>query len=348
MLYLANEGDGAQGEGAAYMKQSFYVYNNGDLKRKDNTLQFTTYEGEKRDIPIERISDIYVMSEMSFNTPFINYISKYGISMHFFNYYNFYTGSFYPKESLLAGQLLVKQVEHYTDYDSRIILARKFIEAAADNIYRNLRYYNGRGKDVAIYMEEVDDLRQRISSTTTIEQLMGIEGNIRKEYYSAWNSIVNQEIQFEKRVMHPPDNMINSLISFVNSLIYTKTLSEIYHTQLNPTISYLHEPGVRRYSLCLDISEVFKPLIGDRLIFSLLNKKQITEDSFTKELNFLHLKKDASKLIVSELESRLKQTIMHKELGREVSYQYLIRLEAYKLVKHLIGEKEYEGFKMWW
>ena len=105
--------------------------------------------------------------------------------------------------------------------------------------------------------------------------------------------------------MHPPDNMINSLISFVNTLIYTKVLSEIYHTQLNPTISYLHEPGVRRFSLSLDIAEVFKPLIGDRLIFSLLNRKQITEDSFTKELNFLHLKKDASKLIVSELEKRL-------------------------------------------
>ena len=74
------------------MKQSFYVYNNGDLKRKDNTLQFTNYDGEKRDIPIERISDIYVMSEMSFNTAFINYISQYGIPMHFFNYYNFYTG----------------------------------------------------------------------------------------------------------------------------------------------------------------------------------------------------------------------------------------------------------------
>ena len=66
------------------MKQSFYVYNNGDLKRKDNTLQFTNYDGEKRDIPIERISDIYVMSEMSFNTKFIDYISQYGIPMHFF------------------------------------------------------------------------------------------------------------------------------------------------------------------------------------------------------------------------------------------------------------------------
>ena len=173
------------------MKQSFYVYNNGDLKRKDNTLQFTNHDGEKRDIPVERISDIYVMSEMSFNTAFINYISQYGIPMHFFNYYNFYTGSYYPRETLLAGRLLVRQVEHYTDYEKRIVLARKFIEAAADNIYRNLRYYNGRGKDVSVYMKEVDSFRKQIGSTTTIESLMGVEGNIRKQYYAAWNIIIN-------------------------------------------------------------------------------------------------------------------------------------------------------------
>lgn len=330
------------------MQQSFYVYNNGDLKRKDNTLRFTSYDGEKRDIPIERISDIYVMSEMSFNTTFLSYISQYGIPIHFFNYYNFYTGSFYPKESNLAGQLLVNQVQHYTEYDKRLLIAKKFIQAAADNIYRNLRYYNGRDKNVSDYMKDIDSLRTGLVGAKSIQELMGIEGNIRKKYYAAWSVIINQEIEFDKRVMHPPDNMINSLISFVNSLVYTRTLSEIYHTQLNPTISYLHEPGIRRYSLCLDISEVFKPLIGDRLIFSLLNRKQITEKSFTKELNYLHLKKDASKLIVSEFEKKMKQTIMHKELGRQVSYQYLIRLEAYKLIKHLIGEKEYEGFRIWW
>lgn len=330
------------------MQQSFYVYNNGDLKRKDNILRFTSYDGEKRDIPIERISDIYVMSEMSFNTTFLSYISQYGIPIHFFNYYNFYTGSFYPKESNLAGQLLVNQVQHYTEYDKRLLIAKKFIQAAADNIYRNLRYYNGRDKNVSDYMKDIDSLRTGLVGVKSIQELMGIEGNIRKKYYAAWSVIINQEIEFDKRVMHPPDNMINSLISFVNSLVYTRTLSEIYHTQLNPTISYLHEPGIRRYSLCLDISEVFKPLIGDRLIFSLLNRKQITEKSFTKELNYLHLKKDASKLIVSEFEKKMKQTIMHKELGRQVSYQYLIRLEAYKLIKHLIGEKEYEGFRIWW
>ena len=109
-------------------------------------------------------------------------------------------------------------------------------------------------------MKEIDRLRNTLSNAETIEMLMGIEGNIRQHYYAEWNAIVNQEINFNKRVMHPPDNMINSLISFVNSLIYAKTLSEVYHTQLNPTISYLHEPGARRFSLCLDISEIFKPL----------------------------------------------------------------------------------------
>ena len=177
---------------------------------------------------------------------------------------------------------------------------------------------------------------------------MGVEGNIRQEYYRAWKIIIDQNIDFDKRVYHPADNMINSLISFVNSLVYTKTLSEIYKTQLNPTISFLHQPGTRRFSLALDVSEVFKPLIADRLIFSLLNRKQITEDSFVKDFNGLQLTEKASKTIMAELDSKLKTTIFHKELNKNVSYQFLIRLELYKLIKHIIGEKEYKGFEMWW
>ena len=118
---------------------------------------------------------------------------------------------------------------------------------------------------------------------------------IRKVYYDSWNQIINQDIEFEKRVKNPPDNAINSLISYVNTLVYTRVLSEIYKTQLNPTISYLHQPSERRFSLCLDIAEIFKPIIADRLIFSMLNKKQITEKDFEKGLNFLYIKDVARK-----------------------------------------------------
>ncbi|WP_269477484.1 type I-B CRISPR-associated endonuclease Cas1b [Hominibacterium faecale] len=330
------------------MNRSYYIYSNGKLSRKDNTLQFVNSEGEKRDLPVEQIEDIYIMSEMTINTKLLNFAAQNGIVLHFFNYYQFYTGSFYPREQLLAGRLLVKQVEAYSDFEIRLDLAKRFIQAASANIYRNLRYYNGRGKDLELPMKQIDHLRGQIDRQLGIKDLMGIEGNIRKIYYSTWETIIDPDIDFEKRVMHPPDNRINSLISFVNSLIYTKVLTEVYHTQLNPTISYLHEPGTRRFSLCLDLAEIFKPLIGDRLIFSLLNRKQITDNSFMADLDGLKLKKEASQLILSELDERMKKTIKHKELGRSVSYQYLIRLEAYKLIKHLLGEKEYVGFEIWW
>lgn len=330
------------------MKRSYYIYNNGMLKRKDNSMSFIDEQGEKRYIPIETVNDIYVMSEMELNTNLINYLSQYGISVHFFNYYSFYTGTFQPREKLVSGNLLVNQVEHYTNLDKRLDIAKRFVDSASYNIYRNLRYYNGRGKDVQVYMDKIEELRKNIYKSESIQELMGYEGNIRKVYYESWNIIVDQDIDFKKRVKNPPDNMINTLISFVNTLVYTKVLGAIYHTQLNPTVSYLHEPGVRRFSLSLDIAEIFKPIIGDRLIFSLLNKKQISSKSFTKDLNYLHLTKDASRLIVGELDQKLQTTIKHKELGRSVSYEYLMRLECYKLIKHILGEKDYDPFKIWW
>lgn len=316
--------------------------------RKDNTITFVHEDGQKKDIPIETVKDIYIMSEMDFNTKWIQLLAKYGITVHFFNYYSFYVGSFYPKEQFLSGKLLVNQVEHYTNDEKRMMLARAFIDAAADNIYRNLRYYNGRGKNVQEYMDNINDIKKHIMKSQSVPELMGYEGNIRKTYYMAWNTIIDQDVQFTKRVKRPPDNMINTLISFVNGMIYTKVLSEVYKTQLNPTISYLHEPGERRFSLCLDIAEVFKPILADRLIFSLLNRNQITEKSFVKGLNGLQLTKEGSSVVARELDAKLLTTIHHKELGRDVTYQHLIRLECYKLVKHVLGEKEYKPFKIWW
>ncbi len=130
--------------------------------------------------------------------------------------------------------------------------------------------------------------------------------------------------------------------------MYTKVLSEIYRTQLSPTISYLHVPEHKRFSLALDVAEIFKPLIVDRVIFNLLNKNMISENDFEKETNFLKLKERGLKIVVKEFEDALKRTVKHRQLGRSVSYQYLIRLELYKLIKHFFSEKEYQGFRIWW
>ena len=330
------------------MKQSYYLYKSGRLQRKDNTLQIEYKDGIKKVIPVEGVNDIYVMTEFDLNTNLLNFLSQYGISVHFFNYYGFYTGTYYPKEQLVSGKLLIKQVEHYTDKRKRIKIAQQFIDAASYNILKNLKYYQNRGKDLELYIKEIESLRKYITLSKNVKELMGIEGNIRKIYYDAWNIIINQDIAFEKRVKNPPDNAINSLISYVNTIIYTRVLAEIYKTQLNPTISYLHEPSERRFSLCLDIAEIFKPILADRLIFSMLNKNQITEKDFEEGLNFLYIKENARKEITKEMDAKLQTVIKHKKLGKEVSYEYLIRLEIYKLIKYLLEDEEYEGFKIWW
>jgi CRISPR-associated protein Cas1 len=329
------------------LMDKYYIFRDCELKRKDNNISIIA-EGVKRDLKSEVVEEIFLFGEVSLNTKLLNFASQKNIAIHVFNYYGFYSGSFYPRSTIISGKLLVNQVKAFLDYSNRLSIAREFVSAGSFNMFRNLRYYNSRGVGLDWEMGQIEQLIKKLGNISSIESLMGMEGNIRRTYYGAWNKIIKQKIDFEKRVRRPPDNMINSLISFLNSLIYTTTLSEIYKTQLNPTISFLHEPGEKRFSLSLDISEIFKPAIVDRMIFAMLNRGEITERDFDRESNFIYLKEPARKKIVEKYNCRLRETIKHRELGRNVSYQYLMRLEAYKLIKHIIGEKEYKAFRMWW
>jgi len=330
------------------MKQSYYLFKNGVLRRKDNTLRLESESGEARDIPIERVEDIYCFGEISLNNKLLVFLSQNGVCLHVFNYYENYCGTYYPRESLLSGAVHIRQAEHYLDPQKRLFLARRFVEAGAFNMMRNLRYYDERGRDCKAALSEMKSLTRGIEHTQSVEELMGVEGNIRRQYYSKWNDIFAGNAEFSQRVMRPPDNMINSLLSFSNMLVYTTVVSEIYNTQLDPTVSFLHEPGTRRFSLSLDIAEVFKPLLSDRMVFSLINKHQISAASFEDGERGLLLKEGARRDIVSEFDARLKQTIQHRTIGRSVYYRRLIRLEAYKLIKHFNAEQEYDGFKIWW
>jgi len=338
LLYLGRE----------IMSESFYLFFNGELKRKDNVLRMTAPDGNFKDIKVNLTRDIYLFGEVSLNTKTLNYAGQLSIPIHVFNYYGFYTGSFYPKETNVSGKLMIEQVLCYSNEKRRLEIAKAFIDSSSYNILRNIRYYNERDRDLESFITEIKGLRKAIDRTENINSLMGVEGSIRKTYYDCWTKIINQEVDFEKRVKRPPDNMVNTLISFVNSLVYTSCLSEIYVTQLNPTVSFLHSPGERRFSLSLDIAEVFKPLITDRLIFSMLNRNMITEKDFEQNSNYYYLKDNGRKRVLKEYDTYLSRTIKHKELGRSVSYRHLMRLECYKIIKHLLGDKKYEGFKIWW
>jgi CRISPR-associated protein Cas1 len=317
------------------MKKSYYLFNPGRMSRKDNTLQFTAIneegtEGTVKYIPIETVDNLYAFGSLDANSTLYNFLGKEKISVHFFDYYEHYTGSFMPKDYLLAGKMIIAQTETYQNTDKRITIAKKIIDGAVANMLKNLKYYNNREKDTSLQIAAIEALKFSVATVADIESLMGIEGNIRIHYYAAFSTIIN-DYDMGPRTRQPPPNELNTMISFVNSLCYTLCLDMIYHTQLNPTISFLHQPGERRYSLALDLAEIFKPVLADRLIFSLLNKRQIQELDFDIHLNKCMLKDSGRRKVVKAWDEKLNETIKHRSLGRNVSYKHLVKLECYKL-----------------
>jgi CRISPR-associated protein Cas1 len=322
------------------MPRSYYIFSNGRLKRKENTVFFESSD-KKVPVPVENIDQIYIFGEVDFNTKFIDLCAKYGIVLHFFNYYGFYSGSYYPREELISGDLIIRQVEYFLDPVKRIFIARKIVEGAVHNLRRNLEkrgFYE--------YIERIKNYERNISNVGSISELMAIEAHVRKEYYKAFEEITGWE--FRQREIRPPSNPLNALISFGNSLVYTSVLKEIYMTPLNPAVSYLHQPSERRYSLSLDISEIFKPVLSDRLIMNLINNNIIKLEHFERALNFSYLNNEGRKIFIKKFDEKLESTVLHRKLRRKVKYRTLIRLELYKLIKYLYGEKNYSPLKVWW
>ena len=320
-------------------KKNYYILSEGILKRKENTIYFVNEKG-KKPIPINKVYSIYAYGQITFSSQVMSLLSKNGVPIHFFNYYGFYSGSYYPRETLLSGDLLVKQADYYLNIQKRLELAKLFVEGAANNILKVLAYYK--------IENNIKETLSELNSTNKITEIMNIEGRIRSEYYSKFDEILPDDFKMEGRSRQPPKNMINSLISFGNSMMYSTVLTELYNTQLNPTISYLHEPSERRFSLSLDLSEIFKPIFVDRLIFYMVNKRMLSKKDFNEDLNCCLLNDKGRNKFIKEYNKRLEKTIKHKKLKKNVSYKRLIRLEAYKLKKHILGIEKYDPFVSWW
>lgn len=328
------------------MMRDHYIFSNGRLRRKDNTVYFETENGEKRPLPIEKIRTLHLFGEVDLNSKLFNFLSQYGVLLQFYNYYGFYSGTYFPREKKESGFVIVKQCEHYSNKYKRMFLAYQFLQGAIHHMQRNLRRHK---EKTAKKIAEIEAISYELQNATDIESLMGREGQIRQIYYQAFNDIIKYDFFLEKREKQPPRDPINALISFGNSLMYNVVLAEIYKTPLNPTISYLHEPSTKRFSLCLDIAEIFKPLLVDPLIFSLINKRSLTKKHFDYlEGEICYLNEEGKKKFIAAWEERLQTTIKHRALKRNTSYRYLIRLECYKLVKHVIDDEVYKPLKAWW
>lgn len=328
------------------MGSTRYITSIGELTRKDNSLCFRK-NGKNVYIPVENTKEIYCLNEVSINSKLLDFLSRNNIVVHFFNYYEGYSGSFYPRNQYNSGKLVVKQVDAFNN--KRLEIAKSIVKGIGYNISEVLyHYYKHNKKEVKYTIDWIrGNFVQQIEKSDTIKQLMALEGELWYKFYCEFKNILPKDFTMNKRVKRPPDNPINALISFGNSLLYTKTISAIYRTHLDQRISFLHEPSEGRFSLSLDISEVFKPVIVYKTIFNLVNNRKLQVNKhFQRKVNYCLLNEEGRKIFIQGFEKRMESVFSHPRLRRKVSYRTAIKLDCYKLIKFIMEDKDFAPFNL--
>ena len=330
------------------MDRNYHVFSDGRLERHNDTVRLVTVDGETKYLPIEKAEALYLHGQIEYNTRLMSFLNDHGIAIHVFGWNDYYAGSVMPERGQTSGNTVVEQVRAYDDPDHRLDIARKIVAGSIHNMRANVAYYDNRNHALGDVLDGLADARERLEDVEDVEETMGVEATARRAYYELFDAVLPDGFAFGGRTYNPPNNETNSLISFGNSLVYANVVSAIRATALDPSVSFLHEPGERRYSLALDIADLFKPLLADRVIFRLVNRGQLGLDDFESNLNSCLLTESGRETYSKTFEETLEQTVEHPNLNRKVSYQYLLRLEAYKLKKHLLTGEAYESFKRWW
>ncbi len=328
------------------MGSTKYIMSMGELTKKDNSLCFRK-DGKNVYIPVENTKEIFCFNEVSINTKLLDFLAQNNIIMHFYNYYGGYSGTYYPRDHYLSGKLLVKQVLKYEN--DRMSVARAIVKGIGLNIYEVLYHYYKHGKKEV--KETTDwiksDFIRLVEQSKDVKELMAYEGEAWMRFYADFKYFLPEDFVMNKRVKRPPDNPINALVSFGNTLLYTKTISAIYQTHLDQRISFLHEPSEGRFSLSLDLSEVFKPVIVFRTIFDLVNNHRLqVEKHFEKNVNYCILNEDGRKIFVKAFEERMESVFEHSRLKRKVTYRTALKLDCYKLIKNILEDKEFVPFSL--
>lgn len=333
---------------SAIMKEDneYHIINDGILTKKDYSILFES-ENQKVEIPTEVTEHINIYSQIIFSSNFFNTLNQNNIKVSLFDQYDHYIGSFIPIIHHKSASILIKQVENYINKSKRLELAKKIIDGGTTNIITNLKYYNKRNDDIQLD-NIIDDLKickQEMKTANTLEILLLQEARMRELYYSSYNIILNNpEFKFTKRTRRPPKDALNAMISFGNTLIYQKIANEIYKTKLDIRISYLHSATRRYENLNLDISEILKPILVDKIIFSLINKRIIdVKVHFEKRNNGVYLNKEGKYIFIDQLNKKLNSIITIN--NKKISYQEILRLEVLKLLRYFKYNEEYEPFK---
>jgi len=320
------------------------------LRLDHDTILVEPEEGEKRTLPLLAFGGIVVFGDVMLSPALMRRCAEDGRTVTYLDF----AGRFRARvEGAVTGNVLLRQAQ-YRAIDNAIKcldLAKSFVLGKLQNVRHNLarsaRESNDEHDSLTLRsaVDAVGNAIRHASGAEDLEYLRGVEGDAARRSFAVWSQMILADravFGVSSRSRRPPLDPANAMLSFLYTLITHDCRSALEGVGLDPQAGFLHSLRPGRPALALDLMEEFRPILGDRLALTLINRKQLTTDDFlTRPGGSVMFRDAARKQVLTAYIERKREIIFHRNSGRKIPLGLVMHLQARLLARAIRGELEH-------
>ncbi|RMF86479.1 MAG: CRISPR-associated endonuclease Cas1 [Planctomycetota bacterium] len=315
-----------------------YVNEQGVTLGKDgNVLTVKRRKEIIQKVRLLDVSQVCLFGNVQLTAQALREITAAGIPIAHFSY----GGWFYALTSGLIHknvELRAAQFAAAADPNRSLRLARRFIVGKIKNartlLRRHLKPVDSR------LLRRLKEAAIRAETAPDLAHLLGIEGAAAKEYFAGFARVLGDRYDFNitHRNRRPPRDPVNALLSFVYAMLVKEWTIVLHSVGFDPMQGFLHRPRYGRPSLALDMAEEFRVLVGDSVVLTVINNREVDSDSFVARAGSVALTDAGRRAVLAAFERRMNTEIIHPIFNYRLSYRRIFEVQARLLARTLTGE----------
>jgi CRISPR-associated protein Cas1 len=327
---------------------TLYVSSQGSYLKKEGETVVVEREKQKvLQIPIHTIGDIICFGNVLCSPFLLGFCGERDVAVSFLSEYGRFLASV---RGPVSGNVLLRRQQYRMADDEKATqgIAANVVSGKLANcrivINRTIRDHAAKVNAGVLResSENISNIIGRIPRATDTDSVRGLEGQAAAEYFRVFNHLIidqKEDFVFTERSRRPPLDEVNALLSFVYTLLAHDVRSALETVGLDPAVGFLHRDRPGRPGLALDLMEEFRPVIADRMVLSLINRKQLGKKDFTTAANgAVIMDDDARKTVLTEYQNRKQDEIYHPYIEEAVPIGLLFFIQANLMARYIRGD----------
>lgn len=327
---------------------TLYVSSQGSYLRKEGDTIVVEREGEKAlQLPAHTLGGVVCFGNVLCSPFLLGYCAEKGIGVSFLSEHGRFLASV---RGPVSGNVLLRRQQYRMadDPETTRSIAMNIVAGKLANsrvvMNRAVRDHSGKTDSAAVRnaSRALDRLIAELPKASDTDAVRGLEGMAAAEYFAVFNHLIvdqKEDFVFRDRNRRPPLDPVNALLSFIYTLLAHDVRSALETVGLDPAVGFLHRDRPGRPGLALDLMEEFRPVIADRLVLSLINRRQVSAKGFDHAESGAVIMDDTTrKTVLVEYQSRKQDEILHPYIEEKVPLGLLFFVQANLMARYIRGD----------